>query len=129
MCWKKVPCFWFEWVSNLKTLWRTLQRRVEYITAMVADKEGICVKKFVIKLGEFPSEPVLCSSIGGNISQAEELRSHRLTIPIQSHLIREWVMREDAKWYANHMALKLSDPMVKVYHLQSIQITLKCHKC
>ena len=33
--------------------------KVEYMTAIVVAKEGICVKKFVIKLGVVPSGLVL----------------------------------------------------------------------
>jgi hypothetical protein len=46
-------------ISKVKTLWQILQQKAKYMTAIIAAKEGICVKKFVIKLGVVHSGIIL----------------------------------------------------------------------
>ena len=62
--------------------------KVEYIAALVAAKEGVWGKKFVIELGVVPSEffyyEALLFNNRGIIIQTEELRSHHKTKLIQS---------------------------------------------
>ena len=45
--------------SKVKNIVTNTTTRAEYMTALVAAKEGICVKKFVIKLGVVPSGLVI----------------------------------------------------------------------
>ena len=49
----------FGWVPKLRYCDRYYNKRAKYITAIIAAKEGICVKKFVIKLGVVHSGIIL----------------------------------------------------------------------
>ena len=66
--------------------------KAEYMTAIVAAKEGFYVKQFVTKLGAIPSgiyhEDLLYDN-SVNIVLAKGLRSHQKTEIIQCHLIEE----------------------------------------
>ena len=62
MVWKEVPYgIWMS--SKVKNIVTDTITKAEYITALVAAKEGICVKRFVIKLGVVQGVLVLWRSI------------------------------------------------------------------
>ncbi len=98
--WKKVPCW--VWMSfKVKVLWWILQQRLSISLCWQQIKGVFCVKEFFIELGEFPrmlntmklhfhNVSDISSSWGIKVSPIDQ-------IYIQSHLIREWVMRVDAK--------------------------------
>ena len=62
MVWKEVPYgIWMS--SKVKNIVMDTITKAEYMTALVAAKEGICVKEFVIKLGVVQGVLVLWRSI------------------------------------------------------------------
>jgi hypothetical protein len=62
MVWKEVPYgIWMS--SKVKNIVTDTITKAEYMTALVAAKEGICVERFVIKLGVVQGVLVLWRSI------------------------------------------------------------------
>ena len=91
---------------------------VEYLAASEASKEGIWIRKFIIKLGVVPSalDPVelYCDNMGA-VAQAKEPRSHQKSKHIERrfHIIRDFVKSGFVKVCKIHTDLNLSDPMTK----------------
>jgi len=62
MVWKEVPYgIWMS--SKVKNIVMDTITKAEYMTTLVAAKEGICVERFVIKLGVVQGVLVLWRSI------------------------------------------------------------------
>ena len=90
----------------------------EYIAASEAAKEGVRIRKFLIRLGVFPNASrtldLYCDNSGA-IAQAKEPRNHQKSKHVMRrfHLIREFIERGEIKICKIHTDLNVSDPLTK----------------
>ena len=90
----------------------------EYVAATDASNEAVWLRKFVIKLGVFPSarDPVVIFYDNtGVIANVKEPRSHSTATHIlrRFHVIRQYVKEGDVKICKIHTDLNVADPLTK----------------
>lgn len=109
----------FQWIwisSKVETLWRILQRKAEYMTAIVAAKEVICVKKFVCQTrcsSKWANTmKIYCTTIESTCFELKGLRSHRRTKLYNAiSLENEWCVATQRN--ANSNGPEVSDLVIR----------------
>ena len=107
-----------SWKSSKQETVANSTTEAKYIAASEAAKEGVWIRKFLIKLGVFPnvSSPLdLYCDNSGAIAQAKEPRNHQKSKHVMRrfHLIREFIERGEIKICKIHTDLNVSDPLTK----------------
>jgi hypothetical protein len=95
-----------------------IYNETKYMTTSDAANEAVWLRKFVIKLGVYPSmrDPVtiICDSTCA-IANAKEPRSHSTAKHLlwRHHVRREYVKQGDIKICKVHTDLNVADPLIK----------------
>jgi hypothetical protein len=107
-----------SWRSCKKSSVAQSTMELEYMAITDAVNEAIWLRKFVIKLGVFPSmrDPmtIFCDNAGA-ITNTKEPRAHSTVKHIlwSYHVIRDYVKDGDVKIYKVHTDLNVVDPFMK----------------
>jgi hypothetical protein len=107
-----------SWKSSKQDTVTDSTTEAKYIAASEAAKEGVWMRKFLIKLGVFPNASSRLNLYCDNnraIAQAKEPRNHRKNKHVlrKFHLIREFVRWGEIKICKIHTNLNVTDPLTK----------------